>query len=1137
MATLARELRKELEKTVAKARNELEVDTSKGESAAGKALKEYAVHEVKPYDFMDKQRQELREDLRARGLQAGDIRGKDGSQTLRHLSSEFAYEHWHRMLFARFLAENQLLIPPGQEPGKEMAISLEECRELAKDENKDWLTLASEYAQRMLPAIFRPDDPVLDLSLPMESRGKLESWLKELPTAVFLADDSLGWVYQFWQANEKERVNKSGVKIGADEIAPVTQLFTEDYMVLFLLHNTLGAWWAAKKKAEGKSHELPGYEWTYLRFADDGAPAAGAFEGWPTLARDLKVLDPCMGSGHFLVFALPILVGFRMQEEGLSKRDAISAVLRDNLFGLEIDPRCTQIAAFNLALTAWKMGEGHFQLPQLNLACSGLGIHAKEEDWVKLAGKDSLLRETMEELYQLFKQAPVLGSLIDPKRVGGHLFAANFEKARPLLEQALTAEHKDIAERELAVVAAGLLSATRILSENFTLVATNVPYLSRSKQDDQLRQFCDSHFSRAKNDLATCFVEHTLSFCRNGGTTALVVTSMWLMLGRYKKMRENILKEVSLRIIAPLGPGAFETISGEVVNVTLAISNRHRPIQSHEFLGIDAAIKSGVSQKQAQLISGSPLAFVQSDQLKNPDARILLQAQGSGELLLASAESRYGLRTGDLERCARFWWELDQIGSRWRPLQGTVDTTTLYGGRERVLLWENGGGPLRELADLGIASIQGEEAWGRTGIAVSLMSSLPVTIYTGEVYDNGTGVIWPRKPEDLAAIFRFCSSREFNQLVRKIDFSIKVTNQTLLKVPFDGFEWNLRALETYPEGLPRPHSDDPTQWLFDGGLCKAEQVVQVGVARLLGYRWPRQTGSSFPDCPALGKDELEGFATDDGIVCLSALQDEQTAANRLSALLAAAYGDEWPGNQQALLNQAGAKSPTIEDWLRDEFFAQHCDLFHNRPFIWHISDGLDQGFHALVNYHKLAEANGGGRRTLDKLTYTYLGDWIDRQRSHQKQGVAGSDARLASAVHLQDELKKILSGEKPYDIFVRWKPLDKQAIGWEPDIDDGVRMNIRPFINARPLAGKGKNLCILRGRPGTSLKWTKDKGIEPHREKQDFPWFWTWDEESEDFAGGDKFDGNRWNDLHYSLELKKKARVQHDAKTAKGQKT
>jgi hypothetical protein len=123
---------------------------------------------------------------------------------------------------------------------------------------------------------------------------------------------------------------------------------------------------------------------------------------------------------------------------------------------------------------------------------------------------------------------------------------------------------------------------------------------------------------------------------------------------------------------------------------------------------------------------------------------------------------------------------------------------------------------------------------------------------------------------------------------------------------------------------------------------------------------------------------------------------------------------------------------------------------------------------------------------------------------------------------LQDELKKILAGEPPYDIFVRWKPLAQQPIGWEPDINDGVRVNIRPFLSATDLGKKGAG--ILRVKP--SIKWEKDRGKEPACSRDEYPWFWTWDGKTKDFGGGSIFDGNRWNDLHYSREFKVAARRQ-----------
>jgi hypothetical protein len=316
------------------------------------------------------------------------------------------------------------------------------------------------------------------------------------------------------------------------------------------------------------------------------------------------------------------------------------------------------------------------------------------------------------------------------------------------------------------------------------------------------------------------------------------------------------------------------------------------------------------------------------------------------------------------------------------------------------------------------------------------------------------------------------------------------------------------AAEKYPHGLPKPFSSDPTQWLFNGHPAGADRPLHVAVARLLGYQWPRQTGSSFPDSPALDPDGLETLADVDGIVPISPAKGEGPGAERLRELLARAYGKDWNATrQEELLAQVHYGGASLEDWLRNGFFEQHCALFHHRPFIWHVWDGLKNGFSALVNYHKLTYAN------LEKLTYAYLGDWIRRQQAAVDAGEAGSDARLEAAKKLQAKLKLILEGEPPFDIFVRWKPLSQQAIGWHPDLNDGVRMNIRPFATAD----------ILRKR--VKIKWDKDRGKEPARDKQEFPWFWGWDEEKQDFAGvGTEPDGNRWNDCHYTNAIKRKAR-------------
>jgi len=391
----------------------------------------------------------------------------------------------------------------------------------------------------------------------------------------------------------------------------------------------------------------------------------------------------------------------------------------------------------------------------------------------------------------------------------------------------------------------------------------------------------------------------------------------------------------------------------------------------------------------------------------------------------------------------------------------------------------------------------GNLAWGKRGVAINQMNNLRASLFFGEKFDGNVNVVFPSNEKFLSALWAFCSSPQYEKEVRRLDQKLAVTNATLIKVPFDLAHWQQVASEKYPDGLPKPFSSDPTQWLFNGHPAGADQPLHVAVARLLGYQWPRQTGSSFPDCPALGSDGLETLADDDGIVPISPAKGEGPAAERLRELLARAYGKDWNATrQEALLAQVDYAGASLEDWLRNGFFEQHCALFHHRPFIWHVWDGLKNGFSALVNYHKLTHAK------LEKLTYAYLGDWIRRQQAAVEAEEPGSDAKLQAAKELQSALKLILEGEPPHDIFVRWKPLSQQAIGWHPDLNDGVRMNIRPFATAD----------ILRKR--VKVKWEKDRGKEPQRDKRDFPWFWQ----------GSTFTGDRINDVLLTKEQKEKGR-------------
>ncbi|MBM4013144.1 MAG: hypothetical protein FJ286_17580 [Planctomycetes bacterium] len=534
---------------------------------------------------------------------------------------------------------------------------------------------------------------------------------------------------------------------------------------------------------------------------------------------------------------------------------------------------------------------------------------------------------------------------------------------------------------------------------------------------------------------------------------------------------------------------------------------------------------------KAQCLVGGDVELRSASVFADTPGCCLTGAENANTTLLADvATVLHGQNAGDNSIFNRQFWEVDHLGDMWRAYQGPSETTCHFGGRTKIVRWENECGlmarraaEVRHLNNKAQQWRSGKPHWGKRGIVVSLVGRNYGTLYSGDIYSDSCGVIVPKEQAFLGDLWEFVRCGEFERRLRQIDPSLAVSIKTLLTVNYDPEEWRAAFLREYPSGLPNPHSSDPTQWLFNGHPKDSDNPLHVAVARLVGYQWPRQTGSEFPDCPALGPDGLESHADTDGIVCLSSVRGEPTAADRLLALLADAYGPDWSADlRDKLLADVEAAGETLDDWLRDSFFAQHLKLFHQRPFVWHIWDGLRDGFHVLVNYHRLAGPAGEGRRTLEKIAYEYLGDWITRQKAQQAAGAEGADARVAAAVHLQEQLAKIIEGEPPYDIFVRWKPLTEQPIGWDPDINDGVRLNIRPFMTARPLGAKAKKACILRVAPG--IEWKKDRGTEPDRPKAQFPWFWTWDGTTQDFAGGTKFDGSRHNDLHYTRKAKEAAR-------------
>lgn len=1155
---LDKTLRAALEKTVIKAREVAEL-------AATEVVERLGVGEANAPTYLDEAEVQLRKKLRAHGRQLGDALSSGseksgsskGEQETRWLIREIAYSHWHRMLFARFLEQNNLLMYDAHTP-----VTLDECAELAEDDGyADAWEMAAVLAAKMLPQVFRPDSPVYGVHLAINHIRTLEDMIGALDPETFQAQDSLGWVYQFWQNKRKEEVNKSEVKIGAKELSPVTQLFTEPYMVSFLLDNALGAWWANRRLTDNDKQtanteaelrqraSIEGVPLEYLRFvktntegeADEGGewtPAAGTFDQWPSHLSELNTLDPCCGSGHFLVAAFLMLVPMRMADEELSAQTAVDAVLSQNIHGLELDQRCVELAAFALALEAWRFPDagGYRVLPELHLACSGLSVKAAKEEWKQLGLGKKNLTIALDWMHQTFEGAPVLGSLINPRKSNAAKIV-KWEELEGALNQALTTE-QDEEKKEAGIVAQGLAKTATMLADEYHWVMTNVPYLGRGKQVSLLQDYTEKNYPAAKHDLATVFLDRCLELTEENGHVSIVMPQNWMFLTPYKKFRESLLKNHSFDFFARLGSGAFDTISGEVVKaILISLSKRGIDfIESNQpeklLRATDVSDVKGTGRKSEELTCNNIVSFSQSRQLENPDMIIMLDEVSNCDLLELSATAFTGASAGDGNRFIRKVWELDCKTCDWEFHQSTVTDFTLFSGMSEMIYWQREKGEMFKLAEsvkhLNHAAqswLRGKPNWGRKGVVISQMGNLYSTNYTGAIYDCNCCAIVPDNEDLLAPLWAYCSSLDYHSEVRKLSQKLNVTPKTMLKVPFDLKHWTSVSQELYPNGLPLPFTDDPTQWVFHGHPCGSviwneeakwtvkdnlridDTVLQVAVARLLGYQWPTELDPEMElaeeqrewvnACSALNE-----FVDDDGIACLPAIRGEKAAADRLEALLQAAYGEAWNAN---VLNEllASVKAKSLEAWLRDKFFDQHSKLFQHRPFIWQIWDGQADGFSALVNYHQFD--NGG----LQRLIYVYLDDWIRLQNDGVNEGVDGADIRLTAAEALKAKLEAILAGEEGLDIFVRWKSLAEQPIGWNPDLNDGVRLNIRPFMQAGDVGKKGAG--VLRGKP--NIHWKKDRGTDV----ESAPWFNLGEEYGEKL-------GSRINDHHLTLAEKQAAR-------------
>ncbi|MCL4509265.1 MAG: BREX-1 system adenine-specific DNA-methyltransferase PglX [Chloroflexi bacterium] len=440
--------------------------------------------------------------------------------------------------------------------------------------------------------------------------------------AAFSDPDATGWAYQFYQEEAKAQVYatlKAGGKVTTRaEIAAATQLFTEPYMVQWLLQNSLGRSYHEAYPASKLPETWP----YYIRPERLDQPAV------PSLAG-LTVMDPCMGSGHFLREAFDMLAAmYREQQPVLTAAEIAGRILGVHLHGIDIDPRAAQLAALTLYLRAWELvrderksrrvaGLAPYRPPVMNLATTPSRLDTGVLDrHLRRHPEDLVFKDLLEEIFASLEQAGILGSLLKPEE---HLDAGinklrrthtqrmdsdptamqlratvtrliqddPADAKRLLLERvaaifnAEAANTGDVGDQLFGREAEQGVRLVQLLDRHYAVVVTNPPYMGSANMDRPLRSYVERQYPAGKRDLYATFIQRCLQLAAAQGKVAMVTQQSWMFLRSFADLRKGILEQQTVDCLAHLGPRAFEEISGEVVNIALFVVTQAIPRQDH----------------------------------------------------------------------------------------------------------------------------------------------------------------------------------------------------------------------------------------------------------------------------------------------------------------------------------------------------------------------------------------------------------------------------------------------------------------------------------------------------------------------------------------------------------------------------
>ena len=471
----------------------------------------------------------------------------------------------------------------------------------------------------------------------------------------------IGWLYQFYNSELKDEtfaLLKKNVKVTKERIPSATQLFTPDWIVRYMVENSLGRLWL-----EGHPDETLRGEWTYfLDEAEQEPETVAQLEAIRARRReldvcDIKFIDPCMGSGHILVYAFDVLM--RIYDRlGWTKRDAVRSIVENNLYGLDIDERATQLAYFSVMMKACEYDDRFLTRsdvppqPNIYVVTESNGISASAVEYFS-DGRPELTRD-LQTVMEDMRDASEYGSILTPRQVN---FEALYDRVDETFDDIGNMNRDEVWERILP-----MLRAAHLLSQRYDVVVTNPPYMAVSNASAKVQEYVKKNYPDSKTDLFAVFIERSGKMAET--YQAMITMHSWMFLSSFEKLREK-LQSVDIVNMAHLGARAFDSIGGEVVQTT-AFVFRKEHIDGYAGMYCRLVDSNTENGKRDMFLAGeSRYVAKQSGFLSIPGGLYnywltpaIIHIFECSKKLSEYGETRKGLSTSDNNRFVRLWQEV-----------------------------------------------------------------------------------------------------------------------------------------------------------------------------------------------------------------------------------------------------------------------------------------------------------------------------------------------------------------------------------------------------------------------------------------------------------------------------------------------